>query len=178
VSATYRLRDGRVLTIGLMDERDAEEVVAYIDRVGGETEFLTFGPGEYDLTVAQEEEFLRRLQGGRFNFLLKGVLDGQIVSTASIHRQNRPRLRHVGELGISVLEPYWGLGIGRTMIQATLRAARERGVRKVNLKVREDNARAIALYESLGFALEGRSERAYLIRGRFHAERLMGLALD
>jgi RimJ/RimL family protein N-acetyltransferase len=178
VAREYALRDGRVLAISQVGTDDAADVVAYIDQVGGETDFLTFGPGEYELTVSEEEEFIRRLRNGRFNLMLKGVVDRELVSLVSIHRQNRPRLRHVGELGISVLKSHWGLGIGRRMIETALAFARERGVRKVNLRVREDNARALRLYESLGFVHEGSSTRAYLIRGEYHTERIMGMCLD
>ena len=51
-------------------------------------------------------------------------------------------------------------------------------VRKLNLRVRADNARAIALYERLGFAVEGRATRDVLIDGEFHDCLVMGRAVD
>lgn len=44
-----------------------------------------------------------------------------------------------------------GKGVGRTLLTHMLAALKRRGVRRVYLEVRADNARAIALYEKLGF---------------------------
>jgi ribosomal-protein-alanine N-acetyltransferase len=45
-----------------------------------------------------------------------------------------------------------GLGLGRRLVQAAERSAREAGCDAVSLEVREDNAAARALYASLGYA--------------------------
>jgi len=52
-------------------------------------------------------------------------------------------------------------GIGRTLLEAVLGEARERGVREVSLEVAEENAPAIRLYESAGFSVVGRRRRYY-----------------
>ena len=43
-------------------------------------------------------------------------------------------------------------GIGKRLIQRALAAARDFGLRRVELTVRENNANAIALYRRVGFA--------------------------
>lgn len=45
-----------------------------------------------------------------------------------------------------------GQGIGRFMLEAAERAARERGCARMRLEVRVDNARAIRLYRRAGYA--------------------------
>lgn len=45
-----------------------------------------------------------------------------------------------------------GLGLGRRLVQAAERGAREAGCDAVSLEVREDNAAARALYARLGYA--------------------------
>lgn len=52
---------------------------------------------------------------------------------------------------IGVLPGYEGRGIGTTMLTEMLAEARRRGARETLLEVREDNARARALYERFGF---------------------------
>ena len=64
------------------------------------------------------------------------------------------------------------------MSEVAVAVAAERGVRKLNLRVRADNRRAIRLYQALGFSREGLSPRALCVRGRFFAEVMMGLCLD
>jgi ribosomal-protein-alanine N-acetyltransferase len=52
-------------------------------------------------------------------------------------------------------------GIGRALVEGLLDELRERGVRVVYLEVRESNAAARRLYESMGFAAVGRRARYY-----------------
>lgn len=54
-----------------------------------------------------------------------------------------------------------GRGVGRTMLRALLTEAERRGVQRVVLEVRVDNAPAIAMYESEGFTTVGVRRRYY-----------------
>ena len=47
-----------------------------------------------------------------------------------------------------------GSGLGRALMVAALDVARERGCRRAELDVNEENPAALALYESLGFGLK------------------------
>lgn len=49
-----------------------------------------------------------------------------------------------------------GAGIGRALLDAALATAAERDCRELRLEVREDNPRAIALYERAGFVFTDR----------------------
>ena len=73
------------------------------------------------------------------------------------------------------MAPYRGLGIGRALMAATINAALACGITRIELTVRADNTRAIALYESLGFVAEGRLRRHMLVDGRFHESIVMSL---
>ena len=52
------------------------------------------------------------------------------------------------------------------------------GYHKINLDLFEYNARAQAMYEKLGFVLEGRRRENHWSRGRFWDEILMGITAD
>jgi ribosomal protein S18 acetylase RimI-like enzyme len=47
-----------------------------------------------------------------------------------------------------------GSGLGRTLTEAAIERARARGCRRIELDVNETNTTAIALYASVGFAVE------------------------
>ena len=53
------------------------------------------------------------------------------------------------------------------LMRRALDSARQGGLRRVELSVHADNARAIALYEKIGFVHEGRARDAVLIDGRY-----------
>ncbi|RXT24508.1 GNAT family N-acetyltransferase [Rhizobium leguminosarum] len=95
------------------------------------------------------------------------VAQNQVVGWCDISRHFFPSHAHRGNLGMGVLPAYRGRGLGRRLVQTTLKAAQEAGFVRVELDVYEDNARAIALYEKMGFAREGIARRAARIDGRF-----------
>jgi ribosomal protein S18 acetylase RimI-like enzyme len=70
---------------------------------------------------------------------------------------------HSAVLGLGVSAEYRGRGIGTALLRATLEAARARGLTRVELTVREHNARATALYAKFGFEVEGVKKNAVLV---------------
>jgi ribosomal-protein-alanine N-acetyltransferase len=68
----------------------------------------------------------------------------------------------VPSLGIAIHPSMRGKGLGRDLMHRLHEMARGRGAGRVRLRVREDNAEAIALYERLGYAFASREGR-YLV---------------
>jgi ribosomal protein S18 acetylase RimI-like enzyme len=95
---------------------------------------------------------------------------------------NIRQLFHVmSDLTIAVSPRAQGMGVGRLLFEAFLARVRERfaGVERVELFCRSDNARAIALYRSLGFVEEGRLKgRVKDERGLIADDLIMGLLLQ
>ena len=56
---------------------------------------------------------------------------------------------------MGVLAEYRRGGIGATLLAACLRKAASKGITRVELTARADNANAIRLYERMGFVHEG-----------------------
>lgn len=118
-------------------------------------------------------------------FRLIAERDGVLLAEASVERIELRMLSHVATLGIGVHPGYQGLGVGRALLErllAWLRAHRDEDggrILRVELYVRADNPRAIALYRSLGFAEEG--VRRAFVRGddgRFVDDLTMGLLFE
>ena len=57
-------------------------------------------------------------------------------------------------------------GLGRALVEAAVERARERGCKRIELDVNEDNAPALALYEACGFLLEPKGPGRTLFIGR------------
>ena len=171
------LRDGTPVTLRLAQVDDAAAVLAYMRSASAESDYLTFAPAELALTLEDEQRFIEGL--GTDQLLLLALVDGEIVSAATVmRRMGRPRIAHLGILGVSVRRQFWGRGLGRLMMQRLIAWSREHGVRQLNLEVRTDNARASGLYERLGFTHFGRTPRAFLVDGVFYDTDLMGMSLD
>lgn len=85
--------------------------------------------------------------------------DKAIVGWLEVHRSRPARLRHVAMLTLAVAAGHRRRGIGRALLRGSYAWASRRGVEKLALHVRAGNEGAIHLYQSEGFALEGREVR-------------------
>lgn len=103
---------------------------------------------------------------------------GSVVGWCDIDRRTMEGFRHVGRLGIGMRTEARGRGLGRRLMIDAIDAARRQGMERIELEVFASNARAIALYESLGFQREGRKRRIRKLDGRYEDEVLMALLLD
>jgi RimJ/RimL family protein N-acetyltransferase len=78
-----------------------------------------------------------------------GRADGQVVAFGMLRGWDEGY--EVPSLGIAVRRDVEGRGYGRAMMTALERLARDRGSRKIRLRVHPANARARRLYESCGY---------------------------
>jgi len=177
-STTARTRDGRTVLIREATASDARRVLDYVDAIASESDFLTFGPGEFTMTLEQEIAYLDHAARTDNALFLIAEMEGAMAGALGFAGGERPRNRHAGEFGMSVRKQSWGMGIGAALVDALIEWARDTGIiSKINLKVRTDNSRAIALYDSRGFRREGTVSRELLVGGRYHDQYLMGLEL-
>jgi RimJ/RimL family protein N-acetyltransferase len=173
------LKNDLQLILRRAEPNDAERLLAYINQMAGESENVTFGPGEFELSVEEESAFLQQAAASPTSLYLIAEVAGEIAGTLTFSTGKRPRLRHAGEFGMSVLRKYWNLGIGSCMLAYLIEWARQSGtICKINLRVRVDNLPAIHLYKKFGFVQEGRNTREFYLHGQFVDAYLMGLQLD
>jgi ribosomal protein S18 acetylase RimI-like enzyme len=98
---------------------------------------------------------LRWLDGASFEFsdLLSGfvwVEEGQIVGNVTVSRAAPGSQRWIIS-NVAVAEPYRGRGIARGLMDAAIELIREWSGQVVTLQVRDNNAPAVHLYQSMGF---------------------------
>jgi ribosomal protein S18 acetylase RimI-like enzyme len=160
------------MNIRPITENDIEAFNAVVGAVARERDYLTFL--DCPPMDGTREFVLDNIKNHHPQFL---ALDGEAVvgwcditppSTREVHR-------HVGVLGIGLLPPYRGRGLGRQLMQAALDAARAKGLTRIELKVRATNTRARALYEKMGFVLEGTLRRDWCVDGQCYDTHVMGL---
>jgi len=171
-------KDERTLLIRDAHGRDASAVLAYLDLISRETDFLTFGPGEFNLTQKEEFDYLEKCRGAENCLYLLALLEKTVIGTLSFEAGTRPRTQHAGEFGISVLKKYWRIGVASSLIDSLLEWSMDGDIiRKINLRVRADNHRAITLYEQKGFVVEGILKNEIFINDTFSDNLWMGLEI-
>lgn len=174
-----QLRDGRLVTIRGVVPEDAAKVLEYVDRVSGETDYLAQGRGELGWTLEKERKFIEEYLSSDNKLLILGEIDDEVAGALGFTGGERKRMRHGGELGIAVVKKYWGLGLGTALMEYLIAWAKSSGiVRKITLRSRIDNERALRLYERFGFVREGVVTRLFEIAGEFYDGYLLGLEID
>ncbi|GAA0180957.1 GNAT family N-acetyltransferase [Clostridium sediminicola] len=173
-----KTKDKKVI-IRKANKSDAKTLIDYLNIIGGESDFLTFGVDEFGRSVGQEEDFIENVLKKENALFIIAEVNGKIVGNLNFSGGPRERNAHVGEFGVSILKEYWGNGIGEELIKYLIRWSENTGIiRKINLRVRTDNTRGINLYKKLGFSKEGIIKRDFLIDGKFYDSLLMGLPID
>lgn len=87
---------------------------------------------------------------------LVAVIDGKVIGAAGLEPASQARRAHAGSIGMAVHDAYAGRGAGTALMAAVVdQADLWLNIRRLELTVWADNARAIALYERFGFEREG-----------------------
>jgi ribosomal protein S18 acetylase RimI-like enzyme len=97
---------------------------------------------------------LDSLKTGAVHFVAVAGHD-EVIGWCDLRPRILPTLRHSAVLGMGIVAPYRGMGIGARLLATTLETAASAGIQRVELVVRADNAPAIALYRRFGFEREG-----------------------
>jgi putative acetyltransferase len=103
---------------------------------------------------------------------LVAVIDGKVIGMLGLHREDSPRRAHAASIGMGVHDAYAGRGAGAALMAACVDLADNwLQLRRLELTVYADNARAIGLYERFGFEREG-LHRAFAWRAGAYVDAL------
>lgn len=153
----FKLKDGREALLRSPCEEDAEEMLQFIMKASGETEFLLRSPEEWaDFSLDQEKAFLNGACCNENSMMIACIVDGRIAGNCQISFSTGMKERHRASVAIALLQEFWNLGIGTKMFEEMIHIARERGeIRQIELDYIEGNSRARSLYEKMGFRITG-----------------------
>ena len=154
------LKDGRVAVFRAPSPADAAEMVEYMRKTAGETNFLLRTPEEITMTASEEEIFLRRIVESAYDCMIVCTVDGKLAGNCQISRHNKLKNNHRAAVMIALLKEFWGLGIGTAMFQEMITLAENWGLMQLELEVIEGNSRAMGLYEKMGFYTVGATPNA------------------
>lgn len=159
---TVLLTGGMELLVRNAVESDARALRDIMQRTHAETDYLLSYPDEQSVDEEQEARSLAETERSDNEVELVAVVDGKIVGSAGVTAVgSRRKVVHRARFGISVLQEYWGMGIGRVIMDACIDCARRAGYTQLELEVVADNERALSLYRRAGFEEYGRNPRGY-----------------
>lgn len=159
---TIILKNGKECCLRNGVESDGQEVLEIFNLTHGETDYLLSYPDENSFDAVQESQFLKGKTESENEIEILAVLDGRVAGTAGIEAiGNKDKVKHRAEFGVSVAREYWGLGIGRALMEACIECARQAGYMQLELDVVAENTSAISMYQSAGFVEYGRNPRGF-----------------
>lgn len=157
---------------------DAAAMNSFFLRLDQETKYMLYEPGERSVTEEGQGKFLKAAGETGNPLILVYEEGGEIVGYCGVRRENLRKNRHCSSLVIGVLEAFRGKGIGKQLLDATIRNAATAGIKRIELTVVSENTDAIRLYEKTGFRVEGERENSLLIDGEYYSELYMALLIE
>lgn len=153
----------------------AESYCKAVKKVSRERRYLASIEG---FPLESTIEFVKRIEeNGLAQFY--AIKEGEVIGWCDILPNIFEGLKHVGNLGMGVINGYRGQGIGFKLLNYTINYAKSNnGIEKVELEVFESNKDAIRLYEKFGFIHEGRKVKSRKLDGEYDNIILMGKQLD
>ena len=156
---------------------DAVSLLTYLNTIGGENSFLSYGAQAVGSTARSGEEIIRDSTRG-CDRLIVAELDGLIVGAADLRTGHRRPIAHTAEIGLSVLRKYWQRGIGSGLLDYLVQDARRGGqVKVLNVTIAAGDAAAQSLCRRFGFEQIGRYSKFFCDNGRYEDGLIMNLYL-
>lgn len=129
---------------------DGSTVLENFNLTHAETDYLLSYPDENHFDAEQESRYLEKKETSPNEIELIAFVNGKVAGTAGIEAIGAHyKVAHRAEFGISILKEYWGLGIGRALMEACIQCARTAGYAQLELDVVAENARAISMYQDV-----------------------------
>ncbi|MCR8658983.1 GNAT family N-acetyltransferase [Paenibacillus endoradicis] len=171
--------NGLAYTIRSASKEDAKALSDLRLQIDGETENLDREQGEAYIDISGFEEMIKAdSEKSRNLFLVATVLE-RIVAFSRCEGIYLKRFSHKVEFGVCVLQQYWGNGIGGNLLKQSIRWADSNEILKMTLNVLETNDKAIKMYTSLGFEVEGILKKDKILAdNKFYNTLMMGRIKD
>ena len=138
-----------------IEVEDYKELLDFMKKVKGETNFLLGYPNEIKMSYEDEKEYIKKVKSSETSNYFVVMKNNKMIGCIGFNGNTARKMKHYGTIGISVLKEYWGRGIATALLEKLISWSKEKGIKKINLDVFENNERAIKLYEKFGFKLEG-----------------------
>ena len=151
-----RVKDGTEVVVRSSEESDAPAFLEVRRALVLDGEGMIAEPDEFNKTEDEIRTWIATHVENPSNLLLVAEVQGRLVGSIDFEIARRRRLAHSGHFAISVHPDWRNRGIGNALLGSLITWAQTiPEIEKINLKVRADNPRAIALYRKHGFVQSG-----------------------
>lgn len=144
------------LTLKEAEKSDAEGLLVMLRQARQETDYFVVEERSLNKSKEVLATELSRIKESAEHLLFLACVKKQVVGVVSV--APKPDLPRHGEIGISILKEYWGMGLGKILLEEAIIWATENArFSTLVLDVLAGNQRAINLYQKMGFQEETQS---------------------
>ena len=161
--------------------KDAPAIIMLQQRIAEETNFMLLEPHEVPIRPKGLAGHLREIEtrsnSAWFVAECANESDGAIVGYLGADGGRLTRNARSARIFVGVIRDCWGRGVGSALFETAEDWARAQGLRRLDLTVQVQNERGRALYEKLGYEIEGRMRATLVVDGEPVDELLMAKLL-
>ncbi|AEX86477.1 hypothetical protein XO10_10310 [Marinitoga sp. 1135] len=162
------------------NKNDSKNLLDFFNTIFENSETLLTTADEFDLS---EKEIKTLIDFSNKNFGFRTLIaryNENIIANCDIQwNLKRRRIQKTAKLGVSVLERFRGIGIGRLLIKNHITWCLENPkIHRLELEVFSNNPKAYELYKKLGFIEEGKRREAVYIKNKYYDIIMMGIITE
>lgn len=137
--------------------KEAAAIQTFLETLAAETDTIVMERSLHKEDIPALAAHLEANQWRMDQFCFVAMLEDQVIGLVNIQTPTDDSRKHIGDVFIGVAEAFRGQGLGKALLEEAIDWAKEMGVLlKLSLSVQVENTPALALYQSLGFDIEGR----------------------
>jgi RimJ/RimL family protein N-acetyltransferase len=166
---SFEAKNGEKIILRPVDENDAQDIIKHVETIVKAGRYLQ---KEEPRTLEEEIKFIleTRLKGNMYTAVER---KGKVVGIARVLKGELEMKKHTGIFRTWIHPDSQGLGIGKQVMNYTLRWGHTNNLHKLWLTVFSGNEKAVLVYEKSGFIIEGRQKNQAIIDGNFEDEIFM-----
>jgi len=171
---TYISNNGKKIILRSPEISDSKDLLEYLVKCAGETDYLGRYPEEITRTIDEEDSYISKQLEDEKSFDVSAFVDNKLVANGTIYCiRGNMKTKHRAGYGIAVLKDYWDLGIGHMLTKCCINHAKKLGYEQVELEVVADNKRAVHVNEQHGFKICGTIVNAEKLKDGTYRDLLM-----
>lgn len=144
-------------------EMDAAALLDLFRSMEDDSPFVLLDAGERTTSISEQREEIRSILA-QDNQMMWVIENGpELVAWLGAWGERYRRVRHSVLIGVGVRKGYRRKGLGAALFTQLEKWARKHGISRLELVVAVENVPAIALYEKMGFEIEGVKRKSYRI---------------
>ncbi|MCS0543578.1 GNAT family N-acetyltransferase, partial [Aeromonas veronii] len=141
------------------------------------SEFMLWEAGERKANTDQQRKMIERICSEDNSTILVAEEKGQLIGYIMAIGGNARRNKHSVYIVVGILKDFRGKGVGVNLFEELEKWALTHKIHRLELTVVTRNVAGLALYQKMGFEIEGTKRDSLLIDGEFVDEYYMSKLL-